>query len=127
MCIAKDTDGNTTLALDCEYVGRTTNNDDEYGGFILGIHRARSVGITDISIRGDSKLVIDQISARARCKTRSLSLLLERALFLLQPASFPHGIDAQWIRRTHNTEADDAANLGLRNRSQSRNWLFYDA
>ncbi len=69
--------------------------------------------ITDISIRGDSKLLINQISGRAPCKIRSLSLLLDRALSLLQPASFPHGSDAQWIRRTHNTEADDAANVAF--------------
>jgi hypothetical protein len=87
------------------------------------------VGITDISIRGDSKILkqSDQISGGARCKTRSLSLLLDRALSLLPPASFPDGIDAQWIRRTHNTETDDATNLGLRSRSQAWNWIFYDA
>ncbi len=41
-CIVKDTDENTTLALDCEYVGQTTNNDAEYCDLILGIHRART-------------------------------------------------------------------------------------
>ena len=98
----------------------------EICGLILGLHRARAAGITALSIRGDSQLIIDHITGRARCTTRCLSPLLDRALRLMDPQHFPHGIDVQWVRRNCNAEADAAANAGLRARKHDRRILFYD-
>ena len=107
-------------------MGRKTNNEAEYCGLILGLHRAVAAGFTVISIRVDSQLVIDQITGRARCTTRGLSPLLDRALRLMKPRFSPHGIDSQWVRRNVNAEADAAANAGLRVRVEKRRILFYD-
>ena len=125
-CVLKASNGEDILIQDAEYVGRKTNNEAEYCGLILGLHRAVAAGFTAISIRGDSQLVIDQITGRARCTTRGLSPLLDRALRLMKPRFFPHGIDSQWVRRNVNAEADAAANAGLRVRVEKRRILFYD-
>ena len=124
-CVLRSSDGQNIILRDCEYVGRTTNNEAEYCGLILGLHRAASEQFTAISIRGDSSVVVDQISGRARCKTRGLSDLLERALTMLNPRIFPHGIDVQWVRRNANSDADALANLGLKHRVQTRRSFFY--
>jgi ribonuclease HI len=85
-----------------------------------------AAGITALSTRGDSQLIIAHITGRARCTTRCFSPLLDRALRLMDPRSFPHEIDVQWVRRNCNAEADAAANAGLRARNQERRILFYD-
>ena len=96
----RSSDGQNIILRDCEYVGRTTNNETEYCGLILGLHRAASEQFTAISIRGDSSVVVDQISGRAHCKTRGLSDLLERALAMLNPRIFPHVIDVHGLDET---------------------------
>ena len=125
-CVLKASNGIDTLVQDSEFLGKKTNNEAEICGLILGLHRARAAGITALSIRGDSQLIIDHITGRARCTTRCLSPLLDRALRLMDPQHFPHGIDVQWVRRNCNAEADAAANAGLRARKHDRRILFYD-
>ncbi len=44
----------------------------------------------------------------------------------MKPCWFPHGIDSQWVRRNIYSEADAAANAGLRVRVAKRRILFYD-
>ncbi len=51
--------------------------------------------------------------------------LRDRVLRLMDPRSFPHGIDGQWVRRNCNTEADAAASAGLHARNQEHRILFY--
>ena len=125
-CVLKASNGIDTLVQDSEFLGKKTNNEAEICGLILGLHRARAAGFTALSIRGDSQLIVDHITGRARCTTRGLSPLLDRALRLMDPRSFPHGIDVQWVRRKCNAEADAAANAGLRARKHERRILFYD-
>ncbi len=75
-CVLKTSNDEDILIQDAEYVGRKTNNEAEYCGLILGPHRAVAAGFTAISIRGDSRLLIDQITGRARFTTRGLFLSL---------------------------------------------------
>jgi hypothetical protein len=66
-----------------------------------------------------------QIKAR-RVGGRGVSPLLDGALRLMDPCSFPHGIDVQWVQRNCNAEAGTVANAGLRARKHERRILFYD-
>ncbi len=95
----KASNGIDTSVQDSEFLGKKTKNEAEVCGLILGLHHALAAGITALSIRGDSQLMIAHITGRARCNTRSLSPLLDRALRLMDPHSFPHGIDVQSVRR----------------------------
>ncbi len=119
----KASNGIDTLVQDSEALGKKTNNEAEIGGLM---HWALAAGITALSIPGDAQLIIAHITGRARCTTRCLSPLRDRALRLMDPRSFPHGIDVQWVRRNWNAEADAAANAGLRARNNERRKRFYD-
>jgi hypothetical protein len=44
----------------------------------------------------------------------------------MDPRSFLHGIDVQWVRRNGNAEADAAANAGVPARNHERRIVFYD-
>ncbi len=44
----------------------------------------------------------------------------------MDPRSFPHGIDVQWVRGNCNAKADAAANAGLRASKHEHRILFYD-
>ena len=43
------------------YLGQQTNNVAEYNGLILGLVAAADLGLSAIEIKGDSKLVINQV------------------------------------------------------------------
>jgi ribonuclease HI len=122
----KASNGIDTLVQDSEFLRKKTNNEAEICGLILGLHCALAAGITALSMRGDSQLIIAHITGRARCTARSLSPLLDRALCLMDPRAFSNGMDVQWVRRNCNAEADEAANAGLRARNQARRILFFD-
>ena len=105
----KASNGTDSLVQDSEFLEKETNNEAEICGLILGLHRAVAAGITALSMRGNLQLIIAHITGRARCTTRSLSPLLDRALRRMDPRSFPNGIDVQWVGRNCNAEADAAA------------------
>lgn len=44
-----------------KFLGRATNNEAEYGALILGLEAARALGIQRIQVKGDSKLIIEQV------------------------------------------------------------------
>jgi ribonuclease HI len=122
----KASNGIDSLVQDSEFLGKNTNNEAGISGLILGLHRALAVRITALSTRGDSKRIVAHITARARGTTRSVSPLLDRALRIMDPRSFPHGIDVQWVRRNGNAGADAAANAGRRARQHESRILFND-
>ena len=84
-CVLKASNGIDTLVEDSEFLGKKTKSEAEICGLILGPHRGLAAGITALSIRGDSQLIIEHITGRARCTTRGLSPLLDRALRLIDP------------------------------------------
>lgn len=45
-----------------KYLGTATNNIAEYTAALLGITRAIELGATEIELRADSQLIIEQLS-----------------------------------------------------------------
>ncbi len=64
-CVLKASNGMNTLVQDSEFLGKKTNNEAKSCGLILGLHGALAAGITALSIRGDSQLIIAHITGRA--------------------------------------------------------------
>ena len=60
------------IASDGEHMGRQTSNVAEYSGMILGLMLARNHGISCVEVRGDSRLVINQMSLGWTCKKADL-------------------------------------------------------
>ncbi len=60
------------MAADSEFMGIQTNNVAEYAGMILGLWLAQAHGLTRVEVRGDSRLVINQIAHAWACLKLSL-------------------------------------------------------
>lgn len=44
-----------------EHIGKATNNEAEYQALISGLRTALNMSVDDITARGDSQLVVDQV------------------------------------------------------------------
>ncbi|WP_433598705.1 bifunctional RNase H/acid phosphatase [Nocardia sp. CA-135953] len=98
------------LAERREYVGITTNNVAEYRGLIAGLEAAAELGARLVSVRMDSKLVVEQMSGRWKVKHASMIPLADRARRLV--AGFD-SVTFTWIPRAENSHADRLANEAM--------------
>ena len=85
----------------------STNNEAEYTGLIMGLKEAQALGIRQLQIRGDSKLVIQQVQGFWKVKKDHLRSLCHEAKTLIQ--SFDRTA-IEWVPREENKLADAAAN-----------------
>ncbi|MBW0275492.1 acid phosphatase [Nocardia sp. MH4] len=98
------------LAERKEYVGVTTNNVAEYRGLIAGLAAAAELGARVVTVRMDSKLVVEQMSGRWKVKHPSMIPLAEQARGLA--AGFDR-VTFTWIPRAENSHADRLANEAM--------------
>jgi probable phosphoglycerate mutase len=105
-------DGSTgaVLAERSEPIGRATNNVAEYRGLIAGLTAARDLGARRVSVRMDSKLIIEQMAGRYKVKHQSMIPLAREATELVR--SFDE-ITFEWIPREQNKHADRLANEAM--------------
>ncbi|MCH9666510.1 MAG: bifunctional RNase H/acid phosphatase [Actinomycetia bacterium] len=92
------------------FLGRATNNVAEYRGLIAGLQEAARVGATEIEVRMDSKLVVEQMSGRWRVKHPDLAPLHQQAKDLAR--NFDR-VSYAWIPRDRNGHADRLANEAM--------------
>jgi probable phosphoglycerate mutase len=98
------------LAERAEGLGVATNNVAEYQGLIAGLAAAQSVGATEVSVRMDSKLVVEQLSGRWQIKNEALKPLAAQARSLAETFT---RVTYEWIPRADNTHADRLANEAM--------------
>jgi ribonuclease HI len=91
-------------------IGVTTNNVAEYTAVLEGLKRARELGATDVVLRSDSKLLIEQLSGRFRVKNPTLQRLHTEVRTTARAFST---IRYQHVPRDMNKEADRMANRGV--------------
>jgi ribonuclease HI len=87
-------------------MGRGTNNQAEYHGLILGLRQALAAGADDVTVRGDSQLVLRHLDGSYRVKAAGLRPLFDEARGLL--GRFRHVV-FEWVPREQNVGADAAA------------------
>ena len=92
-------------------LGKKTNNEAEYLALIDLLRELYKRGIKRAEIRGDSKLVIEQMSNRWKVREPRLIELCRQAK-LLSAEMF---IKYQWIPREQNTLADSLSNKAIDN------------
>ncbi len=86
-----------------------TNNVAEYEALEQGLRRILVLGsCLHLIIRGDSKLVINQVRGDWRCKKPHLGIRRDRCLELIK--AITNDCDIQWIPREMNAEADLLSN-----------------
>ena len=104
-----DTNG-AVLAEVAEGIGVATNNVAEYTAAIRGLERAAELGATDVLLRSDSRLLVEQLSGRYRVKNPTLQRLHARVRSLA--AGF-RAVRYEHVPREENKEADRLANDGV--------------
>jgi len=100
----------TVLAESKQAIGRATNNVAEYRGLIAGLTEAAELGATEVEVRMDSKLVVEQMSGRWKVKNPDMAELNRQAR---QLASGFSRISYGWIPRAKNSHADRLANEAM--------------
>jgi len=93
-----------------EGLGETTNNVAEYTAAILGLQRAKELGVREVLLRSDSQLLIHQLTGVYRVKSPHLQPLHRQIRDLVNAfdrVTFEH------VPRERNVDADRLANLGV--------------
>lgn len=103
-------DHTQVLGERAEAIGVDTNNVAEYRGLIAGLEEARRLGATDVTVRMDSKLVVEQMSGRWKVKHPGLAELHKQARALASSFDF---VRFSWIPREQNKHADRLANEAM--------------
>jgi ribonuclease HI len=104
------TEDGEVLAEVAEGIGVATNNVAEYRALLAGLEGAAELGATWVSVRSDSRLLVEQISGRFRVKNPSLQLLHQQARTLFRRF---RRWDIRHVPREKNKEADRLANEGV--------------
>jgi probable phosphoglycerate mutase len=91
-------------------LGVTTNNVAEYSGLIAGLEAARELDASIVTVRMDSKLVVEQMSGRWKIKHVPLQTLAQRAKALSEQFG---KVTFEWIPREINKHADRLANEAM--------------
>jgi probable phosphoglycerate mutase len=107
--VVSDAAGNL-LAEVAEGIGVATNNVAEYTAAIRGLERARELGATEVRVRSDSRLLIEQLSGRWKIKNQRLRSLARQARSVA--SAFGH-VSYEHVPRERNVEADRLANEGV--------------
>jgi ribonuclease HI len=95
------------------FMGPGTNNEAEYHGLLLGLRHALGAGAQEVTVRGDSQLILRQLEGRYQVKAPNLRALNQEARGLL--ARFAsHRLE--WVPRAQNAEADRAARTAIERR-----------
>jgi ribonuclease HI len=92
-------------------IGVTTNNQAEYKALIAALEYAVKVRATDVKIKSDSELIVNQMNGRYRVKNVELQALHAEAKRL---SGLINNFSIRSIPREQNREADELANRALK-------------
>jgi len=88
-------------------IGVASNNVAEYQGLIAGLKAANEIDpAATISVKMDSKLVVEQMSGRWKVKHPNMKELAKQAFATHDPKL----VSYQWIPREENSHADSILN-----------------
>jgi ribonuclease HI len=102
-------DGTPLVTLG-RFIGKATNNVAEYTALITALEEAKKLGARHIIVRGDSELVVRQMTGQYKVRHPDLRPLFDRAMALVrgfQTAKIEHNM------RGNNALADKLANLAM--------------
>ena len=92
------------------YLGIRSNNEAEYTALLLGLETALAHGVTHLTARMDSELVVKQMRGHYQVKAANLRPLYDDAKELQSQFQL---CNMQHIYREHNGEADQLANEAI--------------
>jgi ribonuclease HI len=94
-----------------DFVGtKSTNNEAEYAGLILGLKKASEMNIKQLFVNGDSQLIIHQMTGKYKCNSPNLLPLYQAAKKLDERFET---IEYKHVLRNLNHRADELANIAI--------------
>jgi ribonuclease HI len=93
-----------------KFLGDSTNNVAEYMGLILGLRRAKAMGIKELDVLADSELMVKQLSGEYAVKAEHLKPLHLEAEALLKGFA---DVTIRHIPREENAQADAMSNRAI--------------
>jgi probable phosphoglycerate mutase len=103
-------DDGTVLAELSGALGVATNNVAEYNGLIAALQWAADNDVTELAVKGDSLLLVEQMRGNYKVKNEGLKPLHMKARMLVMQignVSFAH------VPRDRNKDADRLSNVGM--------------
>jgi ribonuclease HI len=88
-----------------------TNNYAEYSGLIFGLEHAVKLKIPELTVQGDSQIILNQMTGVYQVKSPNLIALHEKAKALAKQFK---NLTFQHIPRALNKRADELSNLGVK-------------
>ena len=93
-----------------KFLGTQTTNFAEYTGLLLGLKRARELGVREVEVFADSELMIRQLGGRYQVRSPSLRPLYEEELRLLNEFD---RVKLVHVPREMNRAADEMSNRAI--------------
>jgi ribonuclease HI len=93
-----------------KFLGDSTNNVAEYMGLILGLKRAKAMGIKELEVLSDSELLVKQLHGDYAVKAEHLRPLHDEAQSLMKAFAW---IQVRHIPREENGQADAMSNRAI--------------
>ena len=93
-----------------KFLGVQTNNYAEYMGLLLGLKRAKDLGVQEVEVFADSELMIRQLNGTYQVKSPSLRPLYEEVLELLNQFG---RFKLVHVPREMNAAADEMSNRAI--------------
>jgi ribonuclease HI len=87
-----------------------TNNYAEYMALFLGLSKARELGITSLNVKGDSQLVINQVTGVYAVKSSNLEAIYKATTELM---GLFESVEFEHVKRGLNKHADALANKAM--------------
>jgi ribonuclease HI len=91
-----------------KYLGMGTNNMAEYTAVLLAVEEAKRMGAKGLSVRSDSKLLVNQLCGEYRVKAPHLREIMGK----IWKAGEGMTLHFEWIPREENEEADRLSKEG---------------
>ena len=113
--LVRDAASGTVIAERAESVGIASNNVAEYSGLVAGLKAAFDIDpAAEVTVRLDSKLLVEQMSGRWKIKQPDLRRLALQARDIAASLSAAGGsVTYTWVPRAENSAADALANSAM--------------
>ena len=99
-----------------EAIGVATNNVAEYRGLLAALEWAKARGVSALTVRSDSLLLVQQMLGNYKVKNAGLQPLHARARVLARDVG---RVSYEHVRREANAHADRLANTAMDGRSRA--------
>ena len=113
--LVRDAATGVVIAERAESVGIASNNVAEYSGLVAGLKAAFDIDpAAEVTVRLDSKLLVEQMSGRWKIKQQDMRRLALQARDIAASLSAAGGsVTYTWVPRAENSAADALANSAM--------------